>query len=58
MTRHLQAGCHKPGSAAEPYARQSSTDYLYFFIAGNPTGHAKPSPEKVPHTRGGSGPPM
>ena len=29
MTRHLQADCQEPGSAAEPYARYSSTCYLY-----------------------------
>ena len=27
--RHLQADCQEPGSAPEPYARQSSTGYLY-----------------------------
>jgi len=26
--RHLQADCQEPGSATEPYARQSSTGYL------------------------------
>jgi len=32
-SRHLHADCHKPGSAPgpEPYARQSSTGYLYLF---------------------------
>jgi len=30
-SRHLQADCQEPGSAPEPYARQSSTDYLYLF---------------------------
>ena len=29
--RHLQADCQEPGSAPAPYARQSSTDYLYLF---------------------------
>jgi len=28
---HLQADCQEPGSAPEPYARQSSTGYLYLF---------------------------
>ena len=28
-SRHLQADCHEPGSAPEPYARQSSMGYLY-----------------------------
>ena len=30
-SRHLQADCQEPGSAPEPYARQSSMRYLYFF---------------------------
>ena len=30
-SRHLQADCQKPGSASEPYARQSSMGYLYLF---------------------------
>jgi len=30
-THHLQADCYEPGSAPEPYARQSSTGYLYLF---------------------------
>jgi len=29
-SRHLQADCREPGSAPEPYARQSSTGYLQF----------------------------
>jgi len=29
---HLQADCQEPGSAAEPYAGQSSMGYLYLFI--------------------------
>ena len=29
-SRHLQADCQEPGSAPEPYARQSSMGYLYF----------------------------
>jgi len=36
-SRHLQADCQEPGSAPEPYARQSSMGYLYLFyrlIAG------------------------
>ena len=28
-SRHLQADCQKPGSAPEPYTRQSSTGYLF-----------------------------
>ena len=28
---HLQAGCQEPGSTLEPYVRQSSIGYLYFF---------------------------
>ena len=30
-SRHLQADCQEPGSAPEPYARQSSMGCLYFF---------------------------
>ena len=30
-SRHLQADCQEPGSASEPYARQSSMGYLYLF---------------------------
>jgi len=30
-SRHLQADCQQPGSAMEPYARQSSIGYLYLF---------------------------
>ena len=30
-SRHLQADCQEPGSAAEPCARQSSMGYLYLF---------------------------
>ena len=29
---HLQADCQEPGSAPEPYARQSSMGYLYLFL--------------------------
>jgi len=32
-SRHLQADCKEPGSAPEPYARQSSMDYLYLFLS-------------------------
>jgi len=28
-SRHLQTDCQEPGSAPEPYARQSSMGYLY-----------------------------
>jgi len=44
-SRHLQADCREPGSAPEPYARQSSTGYLHFlrrFISkmhDRPIGH-------------------
>jgi len=30
-SRHLQANCQEPGSAPEPYARQSIMGYLYLF---------------------------
>jgi len=30
-SRHLQADCREPGSALEPYARQSSMGYLYLY---------------------------
>jgi len=30
-SRHLQADCQEPGSALEPYARQSSMGYVYLF---------------------------
>ena len=30
-SRHQQADCQEPGSAPEPYARQSSMGYLYLF---------------------------
>jgi len=30
-SRHLQADYQEPGSAPEPYVRQSSIGYLYFF---------------------------
>jgi len=33
-SRHLQADCEEPGSAPEPYARQSSTGYLYLLASG------------------------
>ena len=29
-SRHLQADCQEPGSAPQPYARQSSMGDLYF----------------------------
>jgi len=31
-SRHQQADCQEPGSAPEPYARQSSMGYLYLFM--------------------------
>jgi len=30
-SRHPQADCQEPGSALEPYARQSSMGYFYVF---------------------------
>jgi len=33
-SRHLQADCQEPGSAPEPYARQSSMGYLYLLPIG------------------------
>jgi len=30
-SRHVQADCKEPGSAPEPYARQSNMGYLYLF---------------------------
>jgi len=30
-SRHLQADCQEPGSATEPYDRQSSVGYLYLW---------------------------
>ena len=32
-SRHLQADCQEPGSAPEPYARQSSMGYLDLFMS-------------------------
>ena len=32
-SRHLQADYQEPGSAPEPYVRQSSIGYLYFFTS-------------------------
>ena len=32
-TRHLQADYQEPGSAPEPYVRQTSIGYLYFFTS-------------------------
>jgi len=29
-SRHLQADCQEPGSAPEPYARQSSMGYIFY----------------------------
>jgi len=31
-SRYLQADCQEPGSAPEPYARQSSMGCLYLFL--------------------------
>jgi len=33
-SRHLKADCQEPGSAPEPYARQSSMGYLYLLANG------------------------
>jgi len=35
-SRHLQADCQEPGSAPEPYARQSSMGYLYLSVVTAP----------------------
>jgi len=35
-SRHLQADCKEPGSAPEPYARQSSMGYLFTRNFGMP----------------------
>ena len=32
-SRHLQADCQKPGSAPEPYARQSSMGYFFYLLS-------------------------
>jgi len=34
-SRHLQADCQEPGSAPEPYARQSSMGYLDLNLRGS-----------------------
>jgi len=34
-SRHLQADCQEPGSAPEPYARQSSMDYHFSMVSAN-----------------------
>ena len=39
-SRHLQAGCQEPGSAPEPYARQSSMGYLYYSCCRRHYGYA------------------
>ena len=33
-SRQLKADCQEPGSAPEPYARQSSTGYLFSVLVG------------------------
>jgi len=38
-SRHLQADCQEPGSAAEPYARQPSMGYLYLFYVLRHSGN-------------------
>jgi len=42
-SRLQQADCQEPGSAPEPYARQSSMGnlYLYLFARAKPTMHYK-----------------
>ena len=35
-SRHLQGDCQEPGSAPEPYARQSSMGYLFTQNFGMP----------------------
>ena len=35
-SRHLQVDCQEPGSAPEPYTRQSSMGYLYLVYLVNP----------------------
>ena len=52
-SRHLQADCQEPGSAPEPYARQSSTGYLYLFytIATNCRCAEKSYPPSFFHHR-------
>jgi len=37
-SRHLQADCKEPGSAPEPYGRQSSTGYLYLLPGADVRG--------------------
>jgi len=36
---HLQADCQEPGSAPEPYARQSSMGYLYLLVSNSDSAH-------------------
>ena len=36
-SRHLQADCKAPGSAPEPYARQSRMGYLFFCVTCSQT---------------------
>jgi len=45
--RHLLADCQEPGSASEPYARQSSMGYLLPFLTFGPVtfGTSEPSPK-------------
>ena len=33
-SHHVQADCQEPGSAPEPYARQSSMGYIYLIYVG------------------------
>jgi len=34
-SRHLQADCQEPGSAPEPYVRQSSRPMGYLYLLGS-----------------------
>ena len=48
-SRHLQADCQEPGSAPEPYARQSSMGYTFTFF-GNEYECADPAHPLHKHT--------
>jgi len=47
-SHHLQADCQEPGSASEPYARQSSMDYLYLLATSNSLFRFSSVPPLVP----------
>jgi len=40
-SHHLQADCQEPGSTPEPYARQSSMGYLFYFQVIHCSGYLK-----------------